>query len=165
MALTNNVEKLIFLNISKGYFVKSINKDETYKELTGTIISAHIKSDFYKQQEYKVCLLKIIDESETYILSLKCDSMYFKSLCNSLKSSDIDKPVTIKPSYNEHTNKSTCFVIQYGKSLKWFHTLDKPGDMPITKKHEVNGKIIYDSTDQTEYWINWIKNIKFKINE
>jgi len=158
MALSNNTDNIIFLNINKGLFVKSINKDETYKRLTGIITSCHFKKDFYKAQEYDLVMFSISDDDEKYILSIKCNSMYFKALCNSIKSGDIHKPFTFEPSYNERENRSTVFVSQAGKTLKWYHTREKPGDMPFAKQHDIGGKIIWDSTDQTEYWITWCKN-------
>jgi hypothetical protein len=161
MALTNNVENIMFLNINKGLFVKSINKDETYKRLTGTITSVHIKKDYFKTQEYDLAMFTIMDGEEKYILSVKCSSMYFKAMCNSMKSGDITQPFTFEPSYKEQENKSTVFVSQNGKILKWFHTRENPGDMPFAKQHDLGGKIIWDSTEQVEFWIDWCKNQKW----
>jgi len=61
MALTNNTDNIMFLNINKGLFVKSINKDETYKRLTGLITGVFFKKDFYKTQEYDLAMFTIED--------------------------------------------------------------------------------------------------------
>ena len=161
MALTNNTDNILFLNINKGLFVKSINKDETYKRLTGMITAMHFKKDYYKQHEQDIAMISIVDGDEKYILAVKCASMYFKALCNSVKNGDIYEPFTFEPSYNERENKSTVFVSQAGKTLKWYHTRETPGDMPFAEPFEVNGKTVWDSTKQTEYWINWCKNQKW----
>jgi len=161
MALTNNVDNIIFLNINKGLFVKSINKEETYKRLTGRITSVYFKKDYYKQQEFDLAMFSLSDGDEKYIVCIRCNSMYFRALCNSLMTGNILDPFTIEPSYNERENKSTVFVSQHGKTLKWRHTMDNPGDMPLAEKYEVNEKIIYDFTKQTEFYINWCKSINF----
>jgi len=158
MALTNNTDNIMFLNINKGLFVKSINKDETYKRLTGLITGVFFKKDFYKTQEYDLAMFTIEDGEEKYILSMKCNTQYFKAMCNSMKSGDIHDPYTLEPSYNERENKATVFVSQNGKTLKWSHTRENPGVMPLAESFEANGKVIWDSTKQVQFWIDWCKN-------
>ena len=161
MALSNNVDKIIFLNINKGHFVKSLNKDETYKRLTGTITSVYFKKDYFKTVEYDLAMFGLQDGDEKYVLCIKCHTSYFRALCNSIASGDIHQPFTFEPSYNERDNKATVFVSQAGKTLKWKYTVDNPGDMPLTERIEVGDKIVYDSSKQWKFWMDWCKKQKF----
>ena len=164
MALSNNVDNIIFLNINKGNFIKSLNKDETYKRLTGTITNIHFKKDYYKTLEYDMAMFSIKDGDEKYILCVKCHTSYFRSMCNSIASGDIMQPFTFEPSYNERDNKASVFVSQAGKTLKWRFTLDNPGDMPLTERIEVGDKVVYDNKKQIKFWMDYCKRLKF-INE
>jgi hypothetical protein len=67
--------------------------------------------------------------------------------------------VTIKPRYTEADGKkvSKCFIDQNGKGLKSFFKKDSMGDFPPIKISEVDGKTMYDSSEQLAYWKVWIE--------
>ena len=90
MALTNTRQGT-FVNISKGKFIIKVGEGyETYDNLTGRITGVEIRMDEYNKVQFEVVVFTIVDNIDTYFLKVRCDSGYFRSMCNALKSGDIN---------------------------------------------------------------------------
>lgn len=160
MALTNNQGSIIYVNIKKGQLsVRHKDKSvDTFTDISGTIYDVKYKMDSYNDKEFEIAQVFIKDGNENYCLQMRTDSGYFRSLCNSLKSGNINKPVVIKPFMDtkDGKNKTTVFIKQDGVTLKHFHTVNNMGDLPSVKKVVFKGKEEYDGTEQLDYFKNWL---------
>jgi len=166
MSLTNKRQG-IYVSISNGKFAiknPQTNQVELYDNLTGRIVKVEIKDDTFKGKAFKKAYFDIVDDVETYILQIRVGYGYFRSFCNSLKSGDINKVITISGIVKEENGKSkgVLFVKQDGKILKHFHTKGNMGDLPPVEMINFNGNVLYDNTKEMEYWMNWLKSIKFE---
>lgn len=54
--------------------------------------------------------------------------------------------------------KTSLFINQDGKAVKWFWTKDNPGELPSLKKVKIKGKETWDDSDQIEFLQAYIKN-------
>lgn len=159
MALINNQGgSVIYLKVSSGQIIKK-NKDksiETYTEISGTIIDVKYEMDSYKDSTFEMAKIYMRDGNETYCLQMRTESGYFRGLCNSLKSGDIQKTVLLKPHIDKEGSKTTIFVKQDGDWLKHFHPKDNLGDCPEVKIVVFKGKEEKDGTEQTEFFKRWL---------
>jgi len=161
MALTTfELGKLTFVNISKGrLYTKEKEKEPQYfKDISGYIVKTEIKMDEFKGEKVETMLFYILDDGERYCLKMRTDSGYFRALVNCLKSGDLKEKFIITPNYKEVDGKpkTTCFVKQDGSILKHFHTKANQGDLPEYKIITLKGKEVVDSSNQLEYWKNWL---------
>jgi hypothetical protein len=170
MSLNNN-RKSIFVNLVEGKFViKNLQtgEKEYYDNLTGRITSIQFKDDVIKGQVSKIVLFEITDNIDSYLLQMRLVSGYFRTLCNSLKSGNPKKIITlsgaVKPLPNGKS-KTVIFVKQDGRVLKHCHTKDNMGDCPDTEYLVYKGKPDYDNSKQIEYFVNWLKSINFSQEE
>ena len=155
----------IYLNINKEGKLYRKNKEgvvETYASVKGVIknIEFHFDENF-KREKAKILIAGA--ENESYILQMNTDSGYFRAFCNSLKSGNPQKEVTITPSSKIQENgnpQTTCFVLQDGKYLKHYFTRNFNGEgkdvLPELKKIEFKGETKYDNTEQLKYWKGWL---------
>jgi hypothetical protein len=161
MGLSNNKNSQItYVNIKKGVLVVK-QKDKTYlnfTDLTGTVYDVKYIIDNYNNNEFELAQIFLNDGKGNFCLQMKTDSGYFRSFCNSIKSGDITKPMTIVPKFDDKNgkNKTIIFVYQNKKALKHFHTLNNMGDLPPVLKVTFKGKESWDGTEQLEYFKNWL---------
>lgn len=168
MSLTNN-SRGIYVNLKRGRFaIKVKNKNgedsiELYENLTGRIVGVQFKDESYNGQDFLVAVFEIVDNVDTYLLQIRVDSGYFRTLCNSLKSGDVNRIVKLSAMFTDAggKTKTVMFVKQDGKTLKHFHTQDKLGDLPPLEKVTYKGKERYDGTNQQKYWMDWLSSINF----
>lgn len=166
MSLNNN-RKGTFVNLVDGKFViKNLKtgEKEIYDNLTGRIVGFTLKDDNIKGKVDKRILLQIVDNIDTYLLEIRLDSGYFRTFCNSLKSGNPKKIITLsalcKPLPNGKKN-TVMFVIQDGKTLKHFHKKDNMGDCPETEIYTIKGETIYDNSEKIAFYIEWLKSVNF----
>lgn len=166
MSLTNNTSG-IYVNLVRGKFaVKEKNRNGEdqvgmYDNLTGRIIGVQFKEDQYNGQEFTVAVFEIVDNQNTYLLQIRVDSGYFRTLCNSLRSADVNRIVTLSGIYTKTNNKTktVLFVKQDGKTLKHYFTKDNMGELPALEKVTYNNKDRYDSTKQQQFWMDWLTSL------
>lgn len=164
MALSNT-KKVIFVNLSKGKFIIKIgDRYETYDNLTGRLTGVEIRIDEVNKIKFEVVVFSLVDNNDTYKLKLRCDSGYFRNLCNALKNANLNKIIKFSPTYKEINGKAVTgmYVIQDEKALKHAHTKDNLGDCPPLEWVTFKGKGDWDNTKQLEYWKNWLKSLKFE---
>jgi len=166
MSLSNSKQR-IYVSVSEGKFViknPKTNERELYDNLTGRIVNIEVKDETYKGETYKKAFFDIVDNVDTYTLQLRVGSGYFRTFCNSLKSGDINKIISLSALVNEKNGRpnGVIFVKQDGKVLKHFHTKDNMGDLPEVEKIIFKGKEDYDNTKAMEYWIKWLLSLKFE---
>lgn len=165
MGLEKNQGRLIFVNIKEGklYIKPKDGEIQFFDKLSGTIIKVEFSEDEYQGKKYEKAKFLMVDGDDKYLLQVRTDSGYFRGLCNKLKSGDPTKPLKVSASYKMENDKpqTTCFVEQYGKSLKHTFTKDNPGDYPQLEKISFKGNDMWDGANQIQYWKNWLLSIKF----
>jgi hypothetical protein len=148
-----------FVNITNGNLVikNKAGDPELFASITGTIYKIEFIEDEYNGKRYEKAKI-FIKSDENYILQIRTDSGYFRGFCNSLKSGNPTKELTIIPNSKVENGKSqtTIFISQDGKFLKHFFTKDFNGELPKLEKVEFKGVVHYDNSKQIEYWKNWL---------
>lgn len=161
-----------FVNIKQGSLVitkkneAGENEPELFASIKGLIFKVEFIEEEFKGQKYEKAKIFIQRDGNNYILQMRTDSGYFRGFCNSLKSGNVNKELTITPSSKEVNgkNQTTCFVEQEGRYLKHFYTKDYAGDLPPLEKVEFKGVVHYDNSKQLAFWKNWLSE-KFDENE
>jgi hypothetical protein len=153
-----------FVNIADGTLVcKKQGEIETYSSLCGVINKVEFIEEQFKGENIEKAKFYISNGADSYILQMRTNSGYFRGFCNSLRSGNPTKEVTITPSSKTNDKglkNTTCFVNQNDKYLKHFFNKDFNGDdkdsLPDVEKTEFKGKILYDWTKINNYWKSWL---------
>jgi len=163
-----------FVNIKEGRLVikNKAGEIEAFASIKGIIYKIEFIEDEFKGKKYEKAQMFIKSDDQFFILQMRTDSGYFRGLCNSLKSGNPLKEVTISPSCKESENgksQTTCFVNQDGKYLKHFFTKEfsgKNGDiLPQLERVEFKGDVHYDNSKQIAYWKDWLQIIMLNQEE
>ena len=158
----NNYESsnVTYVSISKGRFFTKLKDREPvfYTDLLAYITKVEFRDDEYNCKKFELAKFTMIEDGRTFILQIRTDSGYFRSLVNCLKSGNTKEKYNIIPNFKEieGKTKTTCFVKQDGKTLKHFHTINNMGDLPEAKKVVFKGQEVWDSSNQLSYWKNWL---------
>jgi hypothetical protein len=144
-----------FANIKKGkiHVYQGKNQpDLVYSYIEGNLTNLAIEQDTYKDDTFDVLKLTIDDGNEAYLLKFRFDSAYSRAFCCTIPNADLNKQITIEPTYDEANKKAGMFVSQDGKALKWCFTRNNPNGMPDLKKAIFKGKEQFDNTDQLAFF-------------
>lgn len=123
--------------------------EECYKAWSGIITSVRTKeTEFGKEW-----VVTIKDQAETAQLSFKYSSGYAQSFLKSLPNVELSKEVTITPKSDEVNGKikTTIFINQGGKAVKWAYTKDNPNGCPGMEQIKIKGVTTWDSTKMIEF--------------
>lgn len=165
MGLENNSGKLIFVNVKEGklYIKPKDSEVQFFDSISGTIVKVSFEMDEYNGQKFERAKILLVDGEDKFLLQLRTDSGYFRGFCNSLKSGDPKERIKISPSYKDEGDRpqTTCFVEQFGKTMKHSHTKGNPGDLPQLEQSTFKGQTLWDGTKQIEFWKDWLKGISF----
>lgn len=165
MGLNNNEGKLTFVNISNGrLYTKAKDQQPVYyTDIDGTIIKVDFAQEEYQGKQFEVAKFTMTDRGEKFVLQMRVDSGYFRGFCNSLRTGDPTMPINVTPSYKEKDGKpqTTCFIKQFGKTLKFSFTKDNMGDLPPVEQVTFKGQTQWDGSKQLEYWKKWLQSIQF----
>ena len=157
--LKDNVVNVTFLNIRQGRIVvKEQGAIKEYGAVEGEIRKVQFVEEEYEGKKVEKARIYMNAVGQSFVLSIKVDSGYFRGFVNSLRSSTNPKSmVEIQPHMSKDGKKqTTCFVSQNGITLKHFFTKNNIGDLPQLEKFEFKGETKYDNTKQIEYWKKWI---------
>lgn len=166
-AFENEKEKIYWIRIKDGKFVYwNGQKEIFYDEMKGKITNFYLKVNEINGQEFEECIFTLICENEKYLLSMRVDSSYFRIFCNYLPNLDLNDLVLIKVKMDIvlGKKKGAIFVKQFEKWIKAYFVRDNMRDYPGPKMIALGDKIIYDNTDQVNYWKAYLKNL-FKVQE
>lgn len=158
----NDSGSLTYVNLKNGkLFTREKDKEPVFfTDLEDVVlVKATFVIEEYKGKKYELAKLVLEgDKNDRYCLQMRSDSGYFRAFCNSLKTGDIKKPITITPNFQNKNDKpvTTIFIKQDGIALKHAYTLKNMGDLPALKKTEFKDEILYDSTDQIDFWKKWL---------
>lgn len=168
MGLGNNSRNVIWVNISKGQLVtKKDNQKDFHTDITGLLTEIKIEDDEYQAKKFKKVILTLVDAGDIFKLQFRLDGGYGVSFCNQLPNANLKQPMMLVPSFVEKNDKgkqqSTLFIYQNGY-LKWYFTRDNPRDLPQLKKTEYKGEVLWDNSDQINYFIAMLTEINKKLS-
>lgn len=165
-AFETEKEKIYWIRIKDGNFVYwDGQKEITYDQMKGQIVGYYIKENEINGQKFEECLFTLNCEGEKYILSMRTDSSYFRIFCNYIPNLDLNESILIKVRMDviQGKKKGSIFVKQFANWIKAYFTRDDMKDYPGPKIINLGEKIVYDNTDQINYWKNYLKN-KFAVH-
>jgi hypothetical protein len=163
----------IYLTISDGRICRRVqsptatSKERTTKD--GKLIheeqyhgwSGIITDITTRQSDYgKDWNITIEDGDTKAILQMKYSSGYASAFLKTLPNVDLSKDVQLMPK-SETTDgktKTTMFIKQDGKAIKWAYTKDNPNGLPSMKKIKVKGVDVWDDSDMMEHLENMVKS-------
>jgi hypothetical protein len=169
----------IYLTISDGRICRRVqsptatSKERTTKD--GKVVheeqyhgwSGKITDITTRQTDYgKEWNVTIEDGDTKASLQMKYSSGYASAFLKTLPNVDLSKDVQLMPK-SETTDgktKTTMFIKQDGKAIKWAYTKDNPNGLPSMKKIKVKGVDVWDDSDMMEHLENMVKS-KFANNE
>lgn len=140
-----------FLNIKEGKIARRLAGGgvESHDNLTGHLTGIAWHDGNFGRELH----LTITDGAESYLLQMKWDGGYSVTFCKIIKNADLRLPMTLIPKFEEKDGRkrSSMFIQQDGRALKWFWNKDNPGDLPNLVKHEIRGQAVWDNTAQMAY--------------
>ena len=135
-----------------------------YKSITGRIAGVYFKQDEYNALPYEVALFYLIYDTERWIMSMRVDSQYFRTLCNYLHTAMVDgllsMPLKFTPGMNEKDGKRYAAVyVSVPNDGPWIRAYFRAGAsiLPPPNVTELGGRKIYDWTPQNEYYKEWLR--------
>lgn len=132
-----------------------------FKTLSGKIVGIYFKDEEYNGTKYELALFHVIYMDERWIMSVRVDSQYFRSLCNYLhtcKDMGIHNDELIFcPSYSEREGKKWTSIYIQQKNERWVKSYKHELELPyIPKITEAGNRKIYDWTNLNNYYKNWL---------
>jgi hypothetical protein len=157
---------VVYLSISDGRLCRRFQSPTDRSVTRTTKDNKIVHEEFYRswqgvitdiktrESEYgKEWIITLDDGKETAHLSFKYSSGYASSLLKALPNVDLNKEVTITPNVQEVDGKkrTTIFIGQEGRSVKWYYTKDNPNGCPGLKKIKIKGVEQWDDSDMMEF--------------
>lgn len=173
MALLNKGNKGIYLSIQSGKIAHrqqeatqtskprtlesgKVIHEELYDSMEGVITNVTFRDGEYGTQ----LIVTVNNDGEIANLQMPLSSNPSGCFLKALPNIDVTKPVKFSPKMEEKDGKrkTSLFLSQDGKGIKWYWTKDNPGELPPLKKIKVKGKETWDDSEQIEYLQNYVKN-------
>jgi hypothetical protein len=113
-----------------------------------------IKNVQFKDGDYGTQLIVTIEnDGEIAHLQMPLSSNPASGFLKALPNVDASVAVKFSPKMEEKDGKrkTSLFLSQGGKGVKWYWTKDNPADLPPLKKIKVKGKETWDDSDQIDY--------------
>lgn len=130
--------------------------EKFYDYISGQIVSIDIR----EHKDYgKSWLIGLLDGEEMQYLQMHYSSGYSQAFLKLLPNVDLQSQVKIVPDLKTEgtKKKSSLFILQHGKGVKWFYTKDNKNGLPDLAKVRVKGKDQWDDSDQMEFLEDMVK--------
>jgi hypothetical protein len=177
MPLENELKIFTYINFYKGRFtlkakdgdtsdkiIVRINKNnETVREYHYDKLSGVMLADIRegKHEEFgSHWEFVFLDGNEYKILRLSKKSRIATQFFNKLENLVLSEPFTIRSFYFEEEDRGAIAIYQNSKKLENVYTKENPGNLPPPKQQIINGELVWDWTDQLEYWHTLIESLK-----
>jgi len=156
---TNDIPHIVWARVRNGSLVVWTGKEEiSFRHAYGRIRGVAYKMDEYNGQLYEICLLHLVHEGDRWILSLRTDSQYFRSMCNYLYTAAglgvLGEPLRFAPSFTEKNGKkySAIYVSHGEKYLKAHFNATNMGALPQPVTALIGGRTVYDFSPLTNFY-------------
>lgn len=134
--------------------------EEHYDFIDGTIDAIETKdSDFGK-----MWIITLMDGEDRQILQMNYSGGYSQAFLKCLPNVDLGASVKIIPKESDVVNKAgktvkktTVFITQHGKPIKWFWNKENPGELPELESKKIKNKIVWDDSEVMEFLENMVK--------
>lgn len=136
--------------------------EEHYPAVEGIITDISVKDGDYGKQ----WIVKLEDDGDEYQLQMPYSSGYSASFLKALPNVDLSKKVRLTPKLTIEGDKkrTTLFIKQEGKAVKWAFTKENPQGIPQLRQIKVKGVTQWDDTDVMEFLENVVQEqIKTKL--
>jgi len=170
MALGNS-SNAIYLTISDGKIIRQFKSataqsterttktgklvhEEKYDYVEGMITSINTRENDYG----KFWVIGLQDGSDNYNIQFNYSGGTAGAFLKILPNIDLTKTVKLQPSQKIENDKkkSSLFISQGVRALKWFWNKDNAGELPPLEKLKVKGKEVWDDSKQMEYLENYV---------
>lgn len=141
--------------------------EEINDHFTGRINSIEIRTGDMNGTPTKDWQIGLVTQNgKQHFMSIKFRSGYSTGFLRALPNANIDEPITFIPKSEEGPNgkpKTSLFLSQNGKALKWAYTKDNPNGIPPMEKVTFQGEDKWDDTKQIEFLLAMVEQVKAKI--
>lgn len=130
--------------------------EEFYKGWKGRITAIEVR----EHKEYgKFWNVTLTDEDGDVIIQMNYSSSFSQAFLKTLPNIDLKGDIVFTPSVKMEGDKkkSTVFINQHGKSVKWYYTKEDNKGLPKLKKIKVKGKESWDDSDILEFLEDMVK--------
>jgi hypothetical protein len=180
MALIQDSERMTYVTIFDGKFevkvkegtpnsVSRKNKnDETihvllYRGVSGIITDLKKEVTTHKGSTFSSLKILLDDNGEKMALSLPYDSGLTSAFFHMMENIDFTKTVEFSASKDKEKDKTSLFLSQDGKNIKWKYTLAWSKENPTLpqkpqwEQKMFKGKLQWDNTEETMFFENIVK--------
>jgi hypothetical protein len=156
---TNDVPSIIWARVRNGEIVVWNGREELkFRHAYGRIRGVAYKMDEWNGQAYELCLVHLTHDGERWILSLRTDSQYFRSMCNYLYTAEslgvLGDPLRFAPVITEANGKnySHLYISHGDKYLRGYFGKNAGQGLPAPLKIDVAGRTVYDFSPITTFY-------------
>lgn len=175
-AVNNERSQLFWAEVKNGCLnVWDGEKNVTYKEITGQITGVKFKKGTFNDNEFHFALFQLSYLDERWIMSVRVDSYYFRSLCSYLMTAWTEgkllDPLIFSPFQSDKDGRKVSSIFVKDPEKNWFKSIAVTDQaikikLPQPIKHETADKIIYDWTPVNQFYKNWLTTtIETMLNE
>jgi hypothetical protein len=160
MGFETSKGKIVYCNLKNGMWaIKKDGEDQLFSSYTGILTAIEWKEEEYQGQKYTKLNLTVVDGDEKVLLQIRWDSGYARGFIQAIGNCNLNERITFSPSSKvvDGKTKTTMFLNQHGKAAKWTWTKENPGELPPMASAKIKGKIVWDNTDQQEYYEKYLK--------
>lgn len=130
--------------------------EEFYDYIDGVITSITTKDSDYG----RFLIIGLEDGGQLQTLQVQLSSGFGNGFLKALPNVNLAEKVKLIPSTKTEgeKKKSTLFINQHGKSIKWFFTKDNPNGLPELTQKKVKGKLVWDDSEAVEFLEAYLVN-------
>lgn len=157
---SNDVPHIVWAKVRNGKLVVWTGKEEMeFRHAYGRIVGIAYKVDEWNGQEFELVLVHLVHDGERWILSMRTDSQYFRSMVNYLFTAFtegvLSDPLRFAPHVIEKDGKkySAMYVSSGDKYLRAYFGRNAGQGLPEPIVTTLpNGKKYWDFSPQTKFY-------------
>ena len=164
---SNDSTHIVWARVRNGMIsVWNGGEEILFKHAYGRIVGISYKMDEWNGTEFERVLVHLVHDDERWILSMRTDSQYFRTMCNYLVTAGAQgvlyESLRFAPTMNEKAGKkySALYISHGDKFLHAYYRTGKPfgindkhiAGLPDPNTIEIGGRTVYDFTPQVEFY-------------
>ncbi|NDC95488.1 hypothetical protein EB118_24230 [bacterium] len=155
---SNDSPHIVWARVRNGMLAVWDGKEEIlFRHAYGRIVGISYKLDEWNGTEFEIVLVHLVHDGERWILSMRTDSQYFRTMCNYLVTAGaqgvLGAPLRFAPTMSEKAGKkySALYISHGDKFLRAYYREGVPG-LPGPATAQIGGRTVYDFTPQVEFY-------------